>query len=394
MRRIPAASLAASLALLLLFAGPAHAIDEEANRPVATLESALKLMLQKEPSAGFKDRYVSIYRTVAATHDFDAMARARVGPEWDALEDDAKKRLKNLLFKRIVSAYVVGLDRQDAMALVRGRASEIADDAGIAALSRDGAVVVAFRVERRNEEWRITDVRWEGRDTRSAEREESATLLSSGGVAALERDWTTKIPVPSSDSGDDRTTDAGREDPPAPRRSPRETVEHLQEEIIGIMREATTLGYDGRFRRFQPLIDESHHLPAIAQATIRRPWSKLTEEQRRRFVEKFREFSIARYAGRFDGYSGERFETRSESTQGDLRIVKSDLVKSDGGIVKFDWVLREIGGRWRILNIIVDGVSDLATKKAEYQSIFERRGFPGLLEEVEAQIRVQRTGGE
>lgn len=158
------------------------------------------------------------------------------------------------------------------------------------------------------------------------------------------------------------------------------------------MKQASALGFEGRYERFATLIDATHHLPAIAQATILRPWGKLTKEQREAFVRKFREFSIARYAARFDGYSGERFETKSEQDQGSLKVVRSDLVKADGERIQFDWVFREIGGRWWILNIIVDGVSDLATKKEEYRAIFEREGFAGLMKTLEDQIRTQRAG--
>jgi phospholipid transport system substrate-binding protein len=40
---------------------------------------------------------------------------------------------------------------------------------------------------------------------------------------------------------------------------------------------------------------------------------------------------------------------------------------------------------WRIVNIIADGVSDLALKRAEYQRVFASGGLDGLLAELNAQ---------
>ena len=40
---------------------------------------------------------------------------------------------------------------------------------------------------------------------------------------------------------------------------------------------------------------------------------------------------------------------------------------------------------WRIINIVADGVSDLALKRAEYQRVFASGGIEGLVAELEQQ---------
>ena len=42
-------------------------------------------------------------------------------------------------------------------------------------------------------------------------------------------------------------------------------------------------------------------------------------------------------------------------------------------------------GDWRIINIVADGVSDLALKRAEYQRVFASGGIEGLIAELEQQ---------
>jgi phospholipid transport system substrate-binding protein len=367
------------------------AVEEDANRPVAALHEALRAMMEKKDAA-FKECYVAIYETVAATHDFDVLTRDRVGQGWDGLDPEAKRRLENLLFKRIVSEYVVQLSGKDASGLSRGAARDVEGGGGLADLTLGGRTVALLRVQAEDDGWRITGVRWGGHDTGAQERKESARILAEGGTRALEEAWKGKVPVPSGPQGGERANPDGQGKSEWATRSPREIVDHLQDAIVSIMKEADQLGFEGRFEKFAPLISETHHLPAIAQATILRFWSKLDPQQRKAFVARFREFSIARYAGRFDGYSGEHFETKDVQEQDATTVVRSDLVKADGKRIRFDWVLRKIGGRWWILNIVVDGVSDLATKKEEYRSIFQKSGFSGLMEKLQEQIRAQREG--
>jgi phospholipid transport system substrate-binding protein len=46
----------------------------------------------------------------------------------------------------------------------------------------------------------------------------------------------------------------------------------------------------------------------------------------------------------------------------------------------------ELNGQWQIINIIVDGISDLALKKAQYTSVIDREGFDSLLNKLTQKI--------
>ena len=54
--------------------------------------------------------------------------------------------------------------------------------------------------------------------------------------------------------------------------------------------------------------------------------------------------------------------------------------------VKFDYMLKEKGNSWRIINIIANGVSDLALKRSEYTTILQREGFDALITKINEKI--------
>ena len=41
---------------------------------------------------------------------------------------------------------------------------------------------------------------------------------------------------------------------------------------------------------------------------------------------------------------------------------------------------------WMIVNVIADGVSDLALRRAEYSRVLKNKGFDGLLDHIDGQI--------
>jgi phospholipid transport system substrate-binding protein len=55
------------------------------------------------------------------------------------------------------------------------------------------------------------------------------------------------------------------------------------------------------------------------------------------------------------------------------------LIKADGKEVQFDYLLRQNDQRWMIINIIANGVSDLALKRSEYSAVIRRDGFDALM---------------
>ncbi len=172
-----------------------------------------------------------------------------------------------------------------------------------------------------------------------------------------------------------------------PENDPTAIVEQLQASLLQVMREAGQLGYQGRYARLAPVIEASHGLSRIARVAVGRYWKKLDAEQQAVYVKTFIEFSIATYARRFDSYSGETFQIDSQQqTAANQAVVRTALVKTNGEQVSLDYILRRVDGRWRIINIIADGVSDLALKRAEYTSMIRRRGIDALIAELRAKI--------
>ena len=133
-------------------------------------------------------------------------------------------------------------------------------------------------------------------------------------------------------------------------------------------------------------IEASHDFPYIARVVLGRYWRGLAPDDQAAFIDRFTALSLATYASRFAEFSGESFDILGESQSAfGQRSVEAKLVTRSGEHA-FEYLLRgsEEDG-WRIVNIIVDGVSDLALKRAEYATLFADKGFNGLMAELDRQ---------
>ncbi|MEK9723667.1 MAG: ABC transporter substrate-binding protein, partial [Rhodospirillaceae bacterium] len=79
--------------------------------------------------------------------------------------------------------------------------------------------------------------------------------------------------------------------------------------LLGVMRDAAALGYQGRYDRLTKPLRDSFHLPLMTQVATGSYWRSATADQRDRLVDAFTRLSIGTYAARFSGFSGQSFVT-------------------------------------------------------------------------------------
>ncbi|MBP0132024.1 MAG: HpnM family protein [Nitrosospira sp.] len=169
--------------------------------------------------------------------------------------------------------------------------------------------------------------------------------------------------------------------------SPEQVVKRLHESLTEAMREGGRLGYKGRLELLTPSVNRTHELDFIARTTLGNLWSKLSPDQQITFTDTFRQLSISSYADWFKSHEGEAFEfVDQQAMPREQVLVRTRIVKEKVEVARLDYVLRETKDGWRIINIMANGVSDLALKRVEYRSILERDGFPALIDMLKKKI--------
>ena len=192
---------------------------------------------------------------------------------------------------------------------------------------------------------------------------------------------------------------ASAEAAPPPRNAaaaaaPRQIIEQLDDALLAAMKQAKQLGYAGRYRSLAPVIERVYDFPGIAALVLGNHWTKLSPAQQREFIAALRDYTIATYAARFDGYAGERFAVKSVQPLSPGRVVVSGtLTESDGKVHTLDYLMQPAGGEWRVINVVADGVSDLALKQAEFTHLLELKGFSGLIAGLKGYIARMAPGG-
>lgn len=163
-------------------------------------------------------------------------------------------------------------------------------------------------------------------------------------------------------------------------------IESLAEQAI----ESLTRGNVSRPERvvrFRAILDKYFDVKTIGRWVLGRHWKKATEDERAEYLELFEQLLVDTYVDRFTEYAGKNplSVTKTLAKKGSDIIVYSNIERSEGGKpVRVDWRVRARGGEFKIVDIMVEGVSMGQTQRSEFASVIRRNGgkIDGLLSEL------------
>jgi len=167
---------------------------------------------------------------------------------------------------------------------------------------------------------------------------------------------------------------------------PAQVVSAFHDSLLGVMKEAKTLGGKGRFERLAPTIKESFHLPLMIQVASSSYWKKADTTQVEKLVEAFTRLSVSTYASQFNGYSGQAFKTTgTEAGPQKTTLIRTQIINPGSDPVDLTYVTRKIKGSWRIIDVLLaGGISELAVRRSEYRRILKSKGIDGLIAALNA----------
>ena len=368
----------AALAVCALPSMPAACQDaRSAGAKVERFQSALLALAGEAAELDHRERVERTRPLVDETFDVAFLARSGLGELWNDLDADERERLVSVLRDLAAASLAARLDRYAGASF--GPVDEQHEPDGVALVTclltraDHREIPVEHRLHDVGGAWLVAGPLLDGVDAIPIEWEASRVLLAREGLSALLSHL------------QDRVARFGW--------TPAQVIERLQSSLLDVMKEGQGLGFRGRYERLAAIVDDTHDLAVIARLSLSRSWKKLGEEERRRFTELFRALSISTYASRFDNYSGETFAvTESRELRKGGALVRTSLTKADGDAVQLDYLMQRAAGRWRVINVTADGVSDLALRRAEYKSVLDRKGFSSLTDKLEDQIARYASG--
>lgn len=151
-------------------------------------------------------------------------------------------------------------------------------------------------------------------------------------------------------------------------------IDDMGQQAIGFLSN-DKLSISQKEAEFRKLLKRNFDMETIARFASGKNWKTATSEQQKEYLKLFENMIVEVYSARFNDYKGEEFDVASFRDNGKKDIlVTSYIVPDNGSKVQVDWRVRNRDGQYKIIDVIIEGVSMSLTQRSDFSSVIQRGG--------------------
>ncbi len=150
-----------------------------------------------------------------------------------------------------------------------------------------------------------------------------------------------------------------------------------------------------RAKRLRVLLVESFDMAAIDRFVTGRFWKSASEAQQKEFARLFEDLLVYTWSKRFREYSGQSLEivgSQPQDESGAWPVETRILDENKKPIINVTWRVRQDGGGFKAVDIVVEGVSMAVTQRSDILAVLQREGMDGLNSALKEKVEGIRSG--
>jgi phospholipid transport system substrate-binding protein len=162
----------------------------------------------------------------------------------------------------------------------------------------------------------------------------------------------------------------------------RVVVKQTIDEVLAVLRQ-DGLGTLQRRTQIEEIAYARFDMMTMSRLILARNWKRFSEVQQGEYVREFKRYLANNYGSRIERYNqeevkivGERAEPRGDVT------VRTRIVGGQFDDATVDYRLRERDGSWKVIDVIIEGISLVSNFRDQFKEVLSRGGPERLLEKL------------
>ena len=156
-------------------------------------------------------------------------------------------------------------------------------------------------------------------------------------------------------------------------------IEALGDKVLAI-RASTAADVAGlRQSALEDLVRDGFDLDLTSRLVLGKHWGRATAGQRAAFKDLFAPYLLSTYARQLDAYRVETLAVVASKRIGERDFLVQTSIEGNSEVVNAVWRVRAHNGDYRIIDVLVDGISLTLTERSEFASVIGRVGLEGTL---------------
>lgn len=162
--------------------------------------------------------------------------------------------------------------------------------------------------------------------------------------------------------------------------TPSQVVDGLANQVLPILQDKS-LSSDQKRDRIEQIAYTAMDFDTLSKLVLARNWAKFSREQQGEFVAEFKRHLSVTYGRNVDNYHNEKVQILGErqATRGDVVVQTKILRGGHSDDVLVDYRLRQHDGQWKIIDVVVEGVSLVSNFRSQFEDIVATGGPDKLI---------------
>ena len=151
-------------------------------------------------------------------------------------------------------------------------------------------------------------------------------------------------------------------------------IVELNAAILDVMHAGHAKPFVERTMVLRPVVEKVFDLPLLLRNSVGNiRWPTIPDDQKASLLDVFTQFTVASYHD-------------NRKVENDV-VVPSRIVATNGDITKLDYVMRETGGVWHVVDILLDGsISRVAVTRSDFRALLAPGDASKLIDSLRSKV--------
>jgi phospholipid transport system substrate-binding protein len=164
-------------------------------------------------------------------------------------------------------------------------------------------------------------------------------------------------------------------------------IQKLGDEAVKVLSDKS-IPLSQREAQIREILRRNFDLETIGRFVLSRHWRTATPDEKSEYMSLFSEYVLRTYARRLGAYGNETFQITSSKPLGsrDAIVLTKITTQAGGQPITAGWRVRDRNDSYKIIDVMVEGVSMAAAQRSEFESVIQKQGLNGLIEILRAKV--------
>lgn len=139
---------------------------------------------------------------------------------------------------------------------------------------------------------------------------------------------------------------------------------------------------------FRTMLSSNFDMKTIGKFAMGKFWRETSPAQQAEYLKLYENMIINVYTARFENYEGQKFKVLDNRLDDSGDVIVNSTITGGGAPVNVAWRVRPKNGSYKIIDVMVEGVSMAVTQRNDFAGVIQKGG-----NNVDALLTYLRQGG-